>query len=59
MGRLSGTRLEVRPLGKVRTEPSQGSSENYLGMAQNETGGVMQALVHVSTYQGSILVPFF
>ena len=28
-----------------------------MGMAQNQSGGVTQVLVHVSTYQGSILVP--
>ena len=30
-----------------------------MGVAQNGTGGVTQVLVHVSTYQGSILVPAF
>ena len=30
-----------------------------MDMAQNSTGGVTQVLVHVSTYQGSILVPDF
>ena len=28
-----------------------------MGVAQNSTGGVTQVLVHVCTYQGSILVP--
>ena len=29
-----------------------------MGVAQNKKGGVAQVLVHVSTYQGSIQVPF-
>ena len=31
----------------------------YMGVAQNEIRGVTQVLVQVSTYEGSILVPFF
>ena len=30
-----------------------------VGVAQNSAGGVTKVLVHVSTYQGSILAPFF
>ena len=30
-----------------------------MAVAQSSTGGVTQVLVHVSTYQGSILVPVF
>ena len=30
-----------------------------MAVAQNYTGGVTQVLVHVSSYQGSILVPVF
>ena len=29
----------------------------HMGVAQHYPGGVTQVLVHVSTYQGSILVP--
>ena len=38
---------------------NKSSVESYLGVAQNLTGGVTRVLVHVSTYQGSILVPVF
>ena len=31
----------------------------YMGVAQNQTGGVTQVLVHVSTCQGSSLAPVF
>ena len=32
---------------------------SQLGVAQKLSRGVTQVLVHFSTYQGSILVPFF
>ena len=32
------------------------ATHGHLGVAQNETVGVTQVLVHVATYQGSILV---
>ena len=36
-----------------------GAAPRYLCVAKNSTGGVAQVLVHVSTYQGSILAPVF
>ena len=38
--------------------PASAIAARDMGVAQNSTGGVTQVLVHVSAYQGSILLPF-
>ena len=35
------------------------SRKQHMSVAQNQRGGVTQVVVHVSTYQGSMLVPVF
>ena len=54
-GESTGLQCLRRPL--KRGEDALDSTD--MDVAQNETGGVTRVLVHVSTYQGSILVPVF
>ena len=55
------SRMRAMPAARARQRPPpmQTWRRRQVGVAQNQPGGVTQVLVHVSTYQGSILVPVF